>query len=274
MPLAALIGAVCLGLSLAMAGGWAIARRAGDGGWADVVWSFATGAAGVGYALAPTAGYTPGPRAWLVAILVAGWSMRLGVHLWRRTANAIHEDARYAEFRREWGAAFQPRMFVFLQIQALASTLLTLAMLAAARSPAPFLAWSDVAGMALLAAAVVGEGAADAQLAHHRADAAHRGGICDVGLWAWSRHPNYFFEWLGWLAYAVIAIGPTGARPLSWIGLIGPVFMFLLLRFVSGVPPTEAAMARSRGARFADYQARVSAFFPLPPRAASHREPA
>jgi steroid 5-alpha reductase family enzyme len=125
--------------------------------------------------------------------------------------------------------------------------------------------------MALLAAAVVGEGAADAQLAHYRADAAHRGGVCDVGLWAWSRHPNYFFESLGCLAYAVIAIGPSGAWPLGWVALIAPAFMFVLLRFVSGVPPTEAAMARSRGERFAAYQAQVSAFFPLPPRAAPHR---
>jgi steroid 5-alpha reductase family enzyme len=274
MPLSALIGAVSLGLSLAMAGGWALARRRRDGGWADVVWSFATGSAGVAYALVPTAHYAPPSRALLVAVLVAGWSLRLGFHLWRRTAVATHEDARYAEFRREWGQAFQPRMFIFLQIQALASALLTLAMLAAARNPAPFPAWSDIAGMALLAGAVLGEGVADAQLAHYRADPAHRGGVCDIGLWAWSRHPNYFFEWLGWLAYAVIAIGPGGAHSLSWIALIGPAFMFALLRFVSGVPPTEAAMARSRGARFAEYQARVSAFFPMPPRAAQHRETA
>jgi steroid 5-alpha reductase family enzyme len=274
MPLPTLIGVVSLGLCLAMAGGWAVARRTGNGGWADVVWSFATGAAGVAYALVPTPGFTLGPRAWLVAILIAGWSLRLGFHLWRRTANATHEDARYAEFRREWGRSFQPRMFVFLQIQAAASALLTLAMLAAAHNPAPFPAWSDIAGMVLLAAAVVGEGAADAQLAHYRADAGHKGGVCHIGLWAWSRHPNYFFEWLGWLAYAVIAIGPAGARPLNWIALIGPAFMFVLLRFVSGVPPTETAMARTRGPGFADYQARVSVFIPLPPRAAHRREPA
>ena len=163
-------------------------------------------------------------------------------------------------------------MFAFLQAQALASALLTLAMLAAARNPAPFPAWSDIAGMALLALAVVGEGVADAELAHYKADPAHRGGVCDEGLWAWSRHPNYFFEWLGWLAYAVIAIGPSAAQPLSWIALVGPAFMFLLLRFVSGVPPTEAAMAKSRGAAFDDYRARVSAFFPLPPRAVPARD--
>jgi steroid 5-alpha reductase family enzyme len=272
MSLAALIAVVTGFLALAMALGWWVQRRAGNGGWADVVWTFATGAAGVAYALAPTAGWRPGPRAWLVALLIAGWSLRLGSHLWRRTAVAAHEDARYAQFRREWGAAFQPRMLVFLVIQALASALLTLAMLAAARNPAPFPAWSDVAGLALLFAAIAGEGVADAQLARWRADPANTGGICEAGLWAWSRHPNYFFEWLGWLAYAVIATGPAGAWPWGWVALVGPAFMFVLLRYVSGVPPTEAAMAVSRGAGFADYRARVSPFFPLPPRAATERE--
>lgn len=273
MPLVALIGAISICLCLAMACGWAVARVNG-GGWADVVWALATGAAGVAYALAPTAGFTPGPRAALVAALIAAWSLRLGVHLWRRTAGAAHEDVRYAELRRQWGPAFPQRLFVFLQVQALASALLTLAMLAAAHNPAPFPVWSDLAGVALLAGAVAGETVADAQLARYRADPAHKGGVCDVGLWALSRHPNYFFEWLAWLAYALIAIGPNGARPLSWAALIGPVFMFVLLRFVSGVPPTEAAMARTRGATFARYQARVSAFFPMPARVANRRETA
>jgi steroid 5-alpha reductase family enzyme len=267
MSLSPLLLVVTAALCGAMAIGWALQRRLGNGGWADVVWTFATGAAGVAYALVPTGGYHPGVRAALVAVMVAVWSLRLGLHLLTRTVHAEHEDARYAQFRREWGEAFQGRMFVFLQVQALASGLLTLAMLAAARNPAPFPAWSDLAGLGLLAVAIAGEGAADAQLARYKSEPAHRHGICDVGLWAWSRHPNYFFEWLGWLAYAVIAIGPAGRWPWGWAALIGPAFMFLLLRFVSGVPPTEAVMARSRGAAFERYRARVSPFIPRPPRA-------
>ena len=266
LPIALIVTA---GLCLAMAGAWVLQRAKGNGGWSDVVWSFAAGAAGVVYALTPTAGYQPGPRAWLVAALVAGWALRLGVHLAVRTARSDREDARYAQFRRDWGPSFQARMFGFLQIQALSSALLALAMLAAARNPAPFPAWSDVAGLILLLAAIAGEGSADAQLARYKADPAHRGGVCDVGLWGWSRHPNYFFEWLGWLAYAVIAIGPSGGWPFGWVALVGPAFMFVLLRFGSGVPPTEAAMARSRGPAFAAYQARVSPFFPYPPRRAA-----
>ena len=90
-----------------------------------------------------------------------------------------------------------------------------------------------------------------------------KGGLMDQGLWAWSRHPNYFFQWLGWVAYPVIAVRPD--RPLTWLSLTAPVVMFGLLRYVSGVPPLETAMLASRGEAFRDYQRRVSPFFPLPP---------
>ncbi|MGH6955186.1 MAG: DUF1295 domain-containing protein [Caulobacteraceae bacterium] len=273
MLLVALVVAVCAGLSLAMAFGWVLQRRVGSGGWADVVWTFATGAAGVCYALVPSGDWRPTGRAWLAAALASAWSLRLGLHLWRRTAHASREDARYAELRREWGAAFQRRMFGFLQAQALASALLALAVLVAARNPAPFPAWSDLAGLALMIAAVVGEGVADFQLARFKTECASAQ-VCEKGLWAWSRHPNYFFEWLGWIAYAVIAIGPAGEWPWGWLALAGPALMFALLRFVSGVPPTEAAMAASRGRAFTAYQARVSPFFPVPPRKLAQRKPA
>jgi steroid 5-alpha reductase family enzyme len=154
-------------------------------------------------------------------------------------------------------------MFAFLMIQAAAAALLTLSMLVAARNPAPALRPADWAGIAILAVAIAGEGVADGQMRRFR-DRAQKGAVCDTGLWGWSRHPNYFFEWLGWCAYPVIAVNIDWWP--GWIALTGPVFMFWLLRYVSGVPPLEDAMLRSRGARFAEYQRRVSAFFPLPPR--------
>jgi steroid 5-alpha reductase family enzyme len=269
-----LIAIVTAGLSLAMIGAWALQRATGNAGWVDVVWTFATGAGGVVYALAPTVGYTPGPRAYLVAALVSIWSLRLGLHLAVRSARAKREDARYAYFRGQWGAAFESRLLVFLQIQALSSALLTLSVLVAARNPAPALKWTDFAGAAILTVAILGEGLADRQLARFKSYPPNRGAICDVGLWSWSRHPNYFFEWFGWLAYPAMAVDFTGRWPWGWVAVTGPAFMFFLLRFASGVPPTEGAMARSRGAAFARYQARVSAFFPWPPRAGTAANPA
>jgi steroid 5-alpha reductase family enzyme len=89
--------------------------------------------------------------------------------------------------------------------------------------------------------------------------------VCDDGLWRWSRHPNYFFQWFGWLAYPVIAIAP--GYPLGFAALLAPLFMFWILNYVTGVPPLEAQMARSRGDVWHAYQARTSRFFPLPPKA-------
>jgi steroid 5-alpha reductase family enzyme len=113
----------------------------------------------------------------------------------------------------------------------------------------------------VLAVAVLGEGAADAQLGRFRANPANHGKVCDAGLWAWSRHPNYFFEWLHWLAYPLFALGAD----YGWLALLGPGFMYWLLVHVSGIPPLEAQMLRSRGDAYRAYQRRVSAFIPLPP---------
>ena len=259
----ALILLVSLGLSLAMMLVWAFQRAVDNGGWTDVGWTFATGAAGVVYALWPTAdGITP--RQWLCAVLIALWSVRLGTHLARRVGGTPGEDARYAAFRRQWAPHFQRRMFGFLQTQAAAGALLAIAVLAAARNPAPGLGWQDLAGAALMIGAILGEGLADAQLARWKRNPANHGGICEDGLWGWSRHPNYFFEWLVWLAWPLIAIGP--GHPWGFAALIGPAFILLLLVKVSGLPPLEAAMLRSRGDAWRDYQKRVSAFVPLPPR--------
>ena len=97
-----------------------------------------------------------------------------------------------------------------------------------------------------------------------RADPTNKGKVIETGLWAWSRHPNYFFQWLGWVAYPVIALDPS--RPVTFLSLAAPAVMYGLLRPVSGVPPLEEAMLKSRGDLFRDYQKRVSVFFPLPPK--------
>jgi steroid 5-alpha reductase family enzyme len=254
--------AVAAGLAVAMSGAWAVQRVTGNAGWVDVVWSAATGLAGVACALVVVPGESGiVARQWLVAALAAVWSARLAWHIAERTAGKP-EDVRYAGFRREWGAAYQARMFWFLMIQAAAAALLAVSFLVAARRPGP-LGVRDGLGVVVWLVAVGGESLADWQMRRYRRRAPH-GGVCEDGLWGWSRHPNYFFEWLGWCAYGLIAIDPAWGP--GWLALSGPAFMFWLLRYVSGVPPLEAAMLKSRGARFADYQARVSAFVPLPPR--------
>jgi steroid 5-alpha reductase family enzyme len=253
--------AVLAAMAVVMTVSWVVQRAANDAGWTDVFWTFGTG---VTLALAAVAapGATPW-RALLAAGLVGVWSLRLGLHIARRVFSDA-EDARYAESRREWGQAFQRNMFGLSLIQAPATALLSVSVVLAARAPGASLTPGDVAGAAVLALAVAGEAAADSQLRRFRADAAHRGRVCDVGLWAWSRHPNYAFEALAWCAWPLIAVRLS--EPWTWASLTAPVVMFILLRFVSGVPPLEAAMLRSRGDAYRLYQARVSPMFPRPPR--------
>jgi steroid 5-alpha reductase family enzyme len=264
--LAATIG-VLIFMSVVMAAGWAYVKASRNAGWTDVFWTFGTGVAGVACALIPLAGQLwPSPRQGLVAILVALWALRLGFYIAPRVAHGP-EDARYRRLREEWGETFDRRAFWFLQVQAPATALLVLSIMLAARRPFPAaLRPADFAGLAILALAIVGETVADQQMRRFKADPAHHGKVIDTGLWAWSRHPNYFFEWLGWLAYPVMAIDLTGAYPQGWLALIGPAFMYLILTRLTGVPPLEDAMVRSKGETYRAYQARTSAFVPLPPR--------
>lgn len=248
---------IAAGLSLAMMGAWAVQRATNNAGFVDVIWTFALGGAGVAGGL--TAG---GSRGVLVAALATAWALRLGGHILRRTWGAA-EDARYAGLRRTWGARFQAYMFGFLQVQALAAAVLAMSFVAAARNSAP-LGPADAAGLALFAAGVAGGALADGQLARFRRDPAHRGAICDTGLWRYSRHPNYFFECLGWCAWPVIAIAPGYAW--GWVALSGPALMYWLVVHVSGIPPLEEAMLQSRGDRYRAYQARTRAFLPFPKR--------
>ncbi len=257
-----LLGFIVVGLMGVMAAAWVVQRRTGQAGWVDVFWSFGTGIFAGGGALA--GGITW--RAAAVGGLALLWGLRLGFYLAQRTAAAHREDVRYARFRQEWGDEFETRLFWFLMIQAWVAALLALCVVLAARNPAPGLRPLDVAGMVVLAIAVLGEGVADRQMARFRADPANRGRVCDAGLWGLSRHPNYFFECLAWCAYPLFAIGPDW--PWGYLALLGPAAMIWLLTSVSGIPPLEAAMLRDREAAYRAYQARVSPFIPLPPRQA------
>ncbi len=257
---------LCAALALAaiMTFAWTVAIRTGKSGWVDACWTFAVGIVGVAAALLPVDGWQSDPlRPGLVAILAALWSVRLGSHIVVRTLKG-GDDPRYAQLRKEWGESYPRRLLQFLQIQAAFALPLVVAIAVAARNPAPGLRLADWLGIAILVVAIVGEGIADRQLKAFAATPENKGKVCDVGLWSWSRHPNYFFEWLGWLAYPVIAVDLSGGYLWGWAALVAPAVMYWLLVHVSGIPPLEEHMLRTRGDRFRAYQARVNAFWPWP----------
>lgn len=252
---------VAVFLGLAMLSAWATVLYTGKSGWADTYWSLSIGIAAIPAVLVPLDEGQPTARAWLVMALVAVWSLRLGLHIMRRTLKG-GDDPRYAQLKTEWGARYKPQLLLFLEIQALAGFVLVVAALAAAHNPGP-LGIGDAIGVLIAIAAIAGEAVSDAQLTAFKRDPANKGKVCDVGLWSLSRHPNYFFEWLHWLAYVAIGVGFAG-YPWGFATLLAPLMMFWLLRYVSGVPLLEAHMLRSRGDAFAEYQRRVNAFWPVP----------
>jgi steroid 5-alpha reductase family enzyme len=256
---------VTLGLMVVMAAAWDTQRRLRNAGWVDAFWSFGTGLGGVICATWPVGGVPPTARQCIAAALVSVWSLRLGLHIVERTPGRP-EDVRYASFRSEWGPAYERNMFGLLMVQAVAAAVLDLSIMLGARNPAPGLGLHDLVAILVLIAAVYGGATADRQMQSFRSNAANRGQVCDQGLWAWSRHPNYFFEFLGWTAYPLLALNP--AWIWGWFAWVGPGLMYVLLVYVSGIPPLEREMLRSRGERFRDYQNRVSAFFPSRPKAA------
>ncbi len=263
-PVWLVLAGAAVSLAAAMAGAWAVQRATGNCGWVDAVWSGATALVGAVACLVGAPGFAGlHGRQLLAAAMVLLWGGRLAWHIARRTPGQP-EDPRYAAFRREWGAAFEARLFTFLMIQAAAALVLVATVVLAARDPAPFPRALDFAAVFLLALSVYGEGEADTQMERFRAR--RTGRICDEGLWAYSRHPNYFFEFLGWCSYPLLAFNDVRAYPQGWLSLAGPALMFVLLRYVSGVPPLEKSMLARRGDAFAAYQARVSVFFPLPPK--------
>lgn len=247
-------------LCAVFAGVYLFSRRIDNYGVVDVAWSWAfAGLAGF-YALS---GSGWGPRRALLGTMVTLWSLRLGTHLAIRVAHHHpEEDRRYAQLRRDWAAVFHRKMFGFFQLQAVSVVILGIGFLWSMQDTSPRLHLLEFAGAALWLMGLAGESLADAQLAAFKRDPDRRGQVCATGLWRYSRHPNYFFEWLIWVGYGVFAL----AAPWGWLGLIGPAGILYLLVRVTGIPLAEEQSLRSRGDAYRRYQQVTSAFVPLPPR--------
>jgi steroid 5-alpha reductase family enzyme len=260
MPLWQFLLVTLAAAALAMAAVWAVQRATRNAGIVDLAWS-----AGIGVAALAAGVLAEGAvaRRALVAALGAAWGFRLALYLWRRTAGAP-EDGRYQALRAQHGDRIDAWLFGFFQFQAVTIPLFALPMFVALRRPGAALDLQDAAGVVVWLLAVGGESLADAQLARFRSDPANKGRTCRSGLWRYSRHPNYFFEWLHWFAYVVIGVGAP-----SWgLTFLGPALMLLFLYKVTGIPTTEQRALQTRGEDYRRYQQETSAFVPWFPRRA------
>ncbi|MFJ2238692.1 DUF1295 domain-containing protein [Streptomyces sp. NPDC087859] len=238
---------------------FALAVRAGLHRIVDIAWGVGfTAVAAV--SLVASAGHGDPARRVLVTALTAVWGLRLAVHIARRS-RGHGEDPRYeAMLAKAPGSRNLYALRMVYLLQGALVWLVSLPVQAAqyVSGPPSFLAW---AGVAVWAVGLCFEAVGDAQLARFKADPAHRGRIMDRGLWAWTRHPNYFGDFCVWWGLFLLACDTPQSAAVS---VVSPLVMSLLLVRGSGKRLLEQHMAGRPG--YAEYMARTSGFFPRPPR--------
>jgi steroid 5-alpha reductase family enzyme len=235
---------------------WLWAHKIKNAGVVDIFWSYNFPVIAIILLL-----FAPGfeTRKLLICSMVIIAGFRLGTHLAVRVTKHLNEEeGRYQQLRKEWAPNAEKKFFFFFQFQAISNVLLAIPFFIIALNTSKQLSPLEYAGAVLWLISVLGEAIADAQLASFKKDPANKGKICDTGLWGYSRHPNYFFEWLMWLSYFVFAL----ASPYGYLAIISPAIILYLLLKVTGIPATEAQSLRSKGEAFKLYQQKTSVFIP------------
>ena len=237
-----------------MAALWLYQKKHGEADIVDFGWSVCLGFLAILYAFILPADPTVSA---LVSIFAVIWSFRLASHLWIRVKHP-GEDGRYLALRAEWGQQAQKKFFIFFQAQALLAVFLSISFLI------PLCFQTQVSNLQLILAVVwflisiCGEALADWQLNTFKSKPESKGKTCRLGLWNYSRHPNYFFEWLYWFSYSILAIG----SPYWYLTLISPFLLLYSILKITGIPPTEERAIRTRGDDYREYQKTTSAFIP------------
>ena len=245
---------------------WFISVRRRNVGLVDIAW-------GLGFVLIAWTlllSSAPTPRRWLLAALTSIWGLRLSIYLaWRNIGKP--EDFRYARMRtRHLGRFALLSLCTVFLLQGVVMLIVALPLLtgmtAQANAPLDTLTW---AGCAFWFAGLAFEAGGDWQLARFRANPANAGRVLRSGFWRYTRHPNYFGDFLIWWGLYFVAFGDGTA----WWAAIGPIVMSIFLMRVSGVTLLERSLSRKPG--YAEDIAATNAFFPWFPRhRAASEEPA
>jgi steroid 5-alpha reductase family enzyme len=237
---------------------WAISIRIRDVSIIDPAWGPAFVIVALAGALAGDG--CPGRR-WLVLAMTALWGLRLGAYLTARKLREPQEDKRYAAMRERRGDAFIPRsLWAIFGTQALLVLIVSLPISVAAGRPDRLTA-AIIPGIVVWAIGLAFEAIGDEQLRRFKADPANTGKVMDRGLWRYTRHPNYFGDFLVWWGIWLVCLPASG----TWWTLLGPLVMTILLTRVSGKAMLERDIAERRP-QYADYIERTSGFFPRPPK--------
>ena len=222
----------------------------------DIAWTLSVGLLSLLYYFLTD---SPPLIASIYLLIIIIWMIRLSVHITIRLKR-IKQDSRYLNLEKTWGKYIQFKYFLLYLFEGAFSVLLTLPLLFALnyQNDITTIQWLIINGLSF---SLLFESISDFQL--NNFGLWHKGQVCNVGLWRYSRHPNYFFEWLFWLFGGLLSLSFGGK---GVIGLLSPVGMFIMIYYISGIPANEKESILSKGQLYTDYQKKTSKFFPWLPK--------
>lgn len=189
---------------------------------------------------------------WLLLLL---WATRLAGFLWLTRVAKNHRDPRYETLSENWKVSKAIGFLFNYMLQGLLMMVIALPFLFIANNHPPHLLIIDYCAIALIVIALIGEGIADWQL--HQFKRNSPGMVCNVGLWNYSRHPNYFFEWLIWFGFCLLGVNSE----YGYLSVLSPLLLLVIFVFITG-PITEQQSLKSRGAAYKHYQQTTSFIIP------------
>jgi steroid 5-alpha reductase family enzyme len=234
-----------------------VQRRTRNATLVDVGWALALGLLAFYYSVNGSGAALRRVLIWCMSGL---WAVRLILHLVFNRFLGRPEDARYRSMRERWGKSAQRNFLLYYVGQGILACVMSLPVLFVSANPTAGWHWQEVPAMVLWLTGFSGEATADYQLLRFKRRPENARRTYQEGLWRCSRHPNYFFEWLLWVGFALMAL----PAPFGWAGLISPLLLLVLIFRVTGIPAAEAQALKTRGQEYHDYQRRTSPFFPWP----------
>lgn len=235
---------------------WLLSLRLNNYSFVDVAWAYALGILAPLYAFM---GDGWPPRQMLACGLAVAWSGRLGTYLLFRVArHHPKEDVRYAFLRESWKGRLAFSFLWFFQAQALSILLLSVPILLSCLNPVQSFEPIELIGVIVWLIGIGGESLADAQMAAFKRESRNKDAVCKIGLWRYSRHPNYFFEFVIWIGFWLFACGSNW----GWVTVYAPALILFFLLRVTGIPLTEKCSVESKGDAYREYQRTTSAFVP------------
>lgn len=238
-------------LVLQMALVWLLYLRYKNTSIVDMFWSLGLLVAGVVY-LSNGVLLT---RSLIVGLLLGCWALRLSGYIWLTRVKRHSQDRRYEEISAQWKLSKAMGYFFNYQFQGLLIWLISTVFMVIADQLTQFPSIYDVIASVLVLSGIIGESISDLQLLKFRS--LYPGKVCNVGLWWYSRHPNYFFDWIVWVGFSTFSIGEIN----GCIGLIAPLLLYIIFNYVTG-PITERVSIQTKGQAYIDYQRITPMFFP------------